>query len=442
MSEPGTRRVLIISPSFPPMNTPDMQRARMSLPYYRYFGWEPHVLTVDPFKQDGAREDALLETIPDDVPVYRCGALPLTWSRRLGIGNLGLRSWANFLVAGARIIRREKIDLVFFTNTQFVTFTLGRLWRAWLGVPYVIDLQDPWRTDYYQRAGSRKPPGGWKYQFARLQAWLLEGWSFRRMAGFISVSEHYIRDLQKRYVWFSKIPAETIRFGASETDMAVARRLSATAALAVPATAPGVRRFVYTGAAGPIMPHALKVLFGALKRFREQNPTEAARLRFEFLGTSYAKPDRAKATVVPIAAEYGVQDQVVEVASRLGHLECLEIQAKADVLLLLGSSDLAYSPSKLYPYYLARRPILTVAFRNSYLASIVTDLSCATLVTFEENESKEAAYAALVAFFRQSLAVLPDPMQGRNEDLFRREFLAETLTQRQCALFSTALQTT
>ena len=74
--------------------------------------------------------------------------------------------------------KKEKFDLVFFSNTQFITFTLGFLWKRLYGVPYVIDVQDPWRTDYYERPGSRKPPGGWKYQFARLLAWVFERPSF------------------------------------------------------------------------------------------------------------------------------------------------------------------------------------------------------------------------------------------------------------------------
>ena len=40
-------RLLIISPHFPPINAPDMQRVRMSLPHFVDAGWEVVVLTVD-----------------------------------------------------------------------------------------------------------------------------------------------------------------------------------------------------------------------------------------------------------------------------------------------------------------------------------------------------------------------------------------------------------
>jgi hypothetical protein len=164
------KKVLIVSPHFPPINAPDMQRVRMSLPYYRRFGWEPVVLTVDERWQEGALEPELLVTIPADVRVVRVRAAPAAWTRRIGIGALGLRAWPYLLRRGARLLRREKFDLVFFSTSQFITYSLGRLWKARYGVPYVIDVQDPWRTDFYDKPGAPPPPGGWKYRFARLQA--------------------------------------------------------------------------------------------------------------------------------------------------------------------------------------------------------------------------------------------------------------------------------
>ena len=130
MSVAPLRRVLIVSPHFPPVNAPDMQRVRMSLPSYRAYGWEPVVLCVGDEWQDGVREPALAETIPPGLRVVRVPALPRQWTRLIGVGNLGLRCWLHFLFAGARLIRREKIDLVFFSNTQFVTFTLGAFLAA------------------------------------------------------------------------------------------------------------------------------------------------------------------------------------------------------------------------------------------------------------------------------------------------------------------------
>ena len=432
------RRVLIVSPHFPPLNAPDMQRVRLSLPYYRAQGWEPIVLCVGDAWQDGVREPELTSTIPPDIRIVRVPALSLRWTRWLGLRNLGLRCWLHFLFAGARLIRREKIDLVFFSNTQFVTFTLGRIWRTRFGTPYVFDMQDPWRTDHYQRPGSRRPPGGWKYRIARLMAWLLEGWSFRRVGGVMSVSPDYLADLRTRYRHLAEVPNAVIGFGASRDDLLKARALPAS--LPRPPRPPDELRVLYTGASGPVLPHALTVLFDGLRLYRERHPERARRLRFQFLGTSYVAPGTGRNSVLPLAEQCGVADLVEEVPHRLGHLECLRLQTEADVLLLAGSSDRAYSPSKIYPYFLADRPTLAVVFQPSVLENLLTPLSFAVIVPLGDAPSHASAHAALAKFFDDALAGFPPgSLPTRNQAYFDAHFLADHLTAVQCQLFDRAV---
>lgn len=432
------KRVLIVSPHFPPTNAPDMQRVRMSLPYYRQFGWEPEVLAIDPAEVDSVQEPELLATVPSDVPVIRCRA----WSRRvtrwLGIGTLGYRALRPLGAAGAARLAQRHYDLVFCSNTQFLTFLLGRRWRARFGVPYVLDVQDPWRTDYYQRPGARKPPGGWKYQFARVQAALLEGWTFRKASGVMSVSPAYLEALRQRYPELANVPSDVIRFGASRADLDAARA-QATATDQFQRRS-GEVHFVYTGAAGPITPDATRILFEALRTYRQRAPERAARLRWHFYGTSYVAPGSGRTTIIPLAEAAGVADLVDEVPHRLGHLECLRLQSEADVLLLPGSSDLAYSPSKTYPYYLTGRPILGLVFRGSVLEQLLDELRCAFLVRIAQNEANDQARLDLMRFFDAALeSNVASLLTGRNDAYFNAHFLAEELTRRQCALFDRAV---
>ena len=415
-----------------------MQRVRMSLPYYRANGWEPVVLAVEGPWQGCTQEPDLLASLPSDVRIVRTRALPACLCRVFGVSHLGLRAWGHFLWRGCRLLGAEKFDLVFFSNTQFVTFTLGRIWRRLYGVPYVLDVQDPWRTDYYERPGSRRPPGGWKYRAARLQARLLEGWAFARAGAIMSVSPHYLEDLRARYPRLAATPSAVLCFGASEADLEQARRLPAPASLF--SRGPGEVHLVYTGASGPVMPHALLVLFTALRRYRERSPEKAARLRFHFVGTSYVPAGQGKPSVLPIAEQCGVRDLVGEIPHRLGFLEAARWQLEADALLLLGSSDLAYSPSKVYQYRLTGRPIVGLVFRDSVMEALLDALSCAFIVRFRESGPKEQAYAELARAFdllvTGTLATaLPPPNEAAGGDNFR----AEELTRRQCALFERAL---
>jgi hypothetical protein len=433
------KKVLIVSPHFPPTNAPDMQRVRMSLPYYRSFGWEPVVLAVgDPWQQN-VREPELLSSIPPDVRIEYVRALPFRWSRLFGIGNLGIRAWPWLFWRGSRLLRREKFDLVFFSNTQFLTFTLGRLWRGRFGVPYVLDVQDPWRTDYYERHGSRRPPGGWKYGFARLCAWAMEGWCYARVSGVMSVSSAYLEELAGRYRWFSVKPQAVIRFGASSADLERARGM--------PRSALGMAKrgseihILYTGASGPVMPHAISVLFSALRSYREAKPDEATRMKFHFVGTSYVAYPMGKPSVLPLAREFGVADQVDEIPHRIGFFDALRMQLDSDVLLLPGSSDPAYSPSKVYLYYLAGPPILALVFKDSVMERLLTELSCATVVSFEERGDKEPAYRAIHRFFDLAVSgALSASMPARNDFYFNAQYLADGLTRQQCALFDSAVR--
>lgn len=409
-----------------------MQRVRMSLPHYGENEWEAIVLAIAPESHGGSLEESLLTTVPANITIHRVRAFSLAWTRWFGLGNLGWRSWWRLLIAGAGIIRREKIDLVFISNTQFVTFTLGRIWRRWLGVPYVIDLQDPWLTNYYTGSRRKERPGGWKYILAHWQAGFLEGWSLRRMSAIMSVSPNYLDDLRQRYAWFEGIPSEVIGFGASEADLAAARALPSPVA-----STPKPIRIISTGAAGPVMQPALKIIFDALATLQPRPDPEA--LRLEFIGTSYASTAAAQPSVLPLARAAGVDSLVSESPLRLGLLEALRTQIDAHALLLLGSMDPAYSASKLYPYFRSGRPVLAVVLKGSVLESQLRALSFATIVTYDESGPSAETRGQIQYFLQDALAGFPSGQHpARNETFFRQHHLAPALTARQCALFETA----
>ena len=108
-----SRKVLIVSPHWPPVNAPDLQRVRMSLSYYRQCGWEPVVLCVDARDVAGTRESELELTYPPDIRIVRVRAFSLHWTRRFGLSNLGWRAWWSLQRTGSRLLRRERFDLVF-----------------------------------------------------------------------------------------------------------------------------------------------------------------------------------------------------------------------------------------------------------------------------------------------------------------------------------------
>ena len=150
------KRVLIISPHFPPANTPDLHRIRMLLPWLREAGWEAVVLAGEPDSTQNL-EPELEHTVPRDVRVVRVRPLPLGLTSWFGLRNPGWRLLPALSRAGHQLLASERWDAVYFSTTQFIVLPLGRRWQARYGVPYVVDLQDPWRNDFYRRSGTRGP---------------------------------------------------------------------------------------------------------------------------------------------------------------------------------------------------------------------------------------------------------------------------------------------
>lgn len=349
------RRVLIVSPHFPPVNAPDMQRVRQALPHLAAAGWEAEVLAVDPAGVDAPKDPLLAAASPPQVPVHRVSVMSPRIGRWLGRGTLARRALGPMGRRGDELLASGRFDLVFFSTTQFSVLRLGPRWRLRHGVPFVVDWQDPWVTDYYSRPGAPRPPGGWRYRWSQAEARRHEGACLAAASGWVGTSENYQRDLAQRHAGFARLPQAVIPFGFDPGDFEIATRLGVTPAVAATS---GQRHFAYVGAAGPIMAPALRTLFGALAAARASAETDA--LRFHFIGTSYAPAGRATPSVQPLAAEFGVGDLVAESPERVGYFAGLQALRTADALLLLGSADTGYNPSKIATLLHAGKPILAI----------------------------------------------------------------------------------
>lgn len=358
-------RLLIVSPHFPPLNTPDMQRVRMSLPHFVAAGWDVTVLAVEDPQPAAPVEPELLDTVPSEVRVLRTRCL----RRGFGVGNIALRALPFLWQEGTRLVREWRPDVVYFSTTQFAALPLGRVWRSRFRVPYIIDLQDPWVNDYYDQPGAPRPPGGWKYRVARLQARLLEGWTLRRCAHVISVSQAYLDALARRYRWFTSERGSVLTFGAPEADMELARRKAASRPPLLPRS--NKLRIAYAGRLGMDMKPALEILFSGLARARK----DGLEIEVFFFGTSYAAAGSGESATGALAAAAGVADLVKESPARIPYLDSLRLLLETDIALVLGSEDTAYSPSKLYPTLLAGKPTLAVAPSGSVLEKLLGEFT-------------------------------------------------------------------
>ncbi len=422
--------VLVVSPHFPPINAADMHRVRISLPHFRSFGWNPVVLAVAPQHVEAVHEPLLMKTVENDVPVFRVSALPARVTRKFGLGNLGLRAFPFLNRAGSRLIRQYGVDLVYFSTTVFSVLPLGRLWKQKFGVPFVVDMQDPWLSDYHEnQPGAAKPP---KYWAALRMHRILEPWTMRAAGGLIAVSADYIDTLRRRYPWLNDVPAAVLPFGAAESDFDVIR------------DDPQPNRFfqhndgkihgVYVGRGGADMAPALRIIFGALKRGIEEKPELFSRVRLHFVGTDYAPADRARKTVEPVAQEFGVQAHIEEHPVRIPYFEGLQLLLDSDFLIIPGSDDPQYTASKIYPYILASKPLLAVFHHRSSVCHVLEATNAGEIVRFDPRDAAESYSSQLLELWASVLARIPFEA-GVNWGAFAPYTGIET-ARRQCEVFS------
>jgi hypothetical protein len=429
-------RVLIVSPHFPPVNAPDHQRIRMSLPYLGEFGWEAHILAVDPRFVEGLRDPALLQTVPDDVPVTRVPALPAGLTRRVGLGSLGLRALGPLTLAGDRLLRTRRFDLVYFSTTIFPTMGLGPVWKRRWGVPYVLDMQDPWISDYYDRTGVRPPGGRVKYAFAQWLARRGEPGAMRGAARVISVSPDYPTALRRRY---PELPADrfvVLPFGGSERDADFVRKQEIRHSIFDPGD--GLLHWTYLGRGGADMALALRGLFLALRRLRASD-LRSERLRLHFVGTSYAGQGRGQPTVAPLAREASVGDLVHEQTDRIPYLEGLALLQSSDAVLIISSDDPGYSASKVYPCILARRPLLAVLHRDSLAGNVIRSCNAGSSVCFQSGDAAEELSARIEPELHRLLD-LPEGYVPPTDPVAFAPYTAREMTRQQCAVFDEAVK--
>src|SRR5690606_24825274 len=138
------------------------------------------------------------------------------YTRKLGLGNLGLRAFWQLYRKGNELIQQEKFDLIYFSTTVFASIPLGRLWKKKLKIRFLVDMQDPWRNAYYLTVPKEERPP--KFWFAHNLNKTLEKFTIPEIDGLLAVSHGYIHTLKNRYPRIHNIPEKVLTFGAAKMD--------------------------------------------------------------------------------------------------------------------------------------------------------------------------------------------------------------------------------
>ncbi|WP_316804871.1 glycosyltransferase [Pedobacter nototheniae] len=404
-----------------------MQRVRMSLSYFRHFGWNPEVVMVDEQYTSLLKDPLLLESIPKDIKIHKIKAFSKKWTSKFGLGSLSLRSIIFYKKYVSQLIKKEKFDLIYFSTTEFPLTILGRYWKRKFGIPYVVDMQDPWHTDYYQNKPKSERPN--KYWFSYRLNKYLEPVGIKNTDGLISVSEAYINDLKNRYPQIKNIPSSTITFGAFEKDQEISLKHIKNFNPSFK-TGEDFINLVYVGRGGHDLQKSLKILFKSFQLGLKQQPENFKKLRIYFIGTSYAEKGTGNKTIQPLAVKFGIEHYIFEQTDRVGFYESLSYLQNANGLIIPASDDPQYTASKIFPYILAKKPLLAIFNKQSSAAKIIENCE-AGLVADLNNEEKSIPFILnfLIKMGNQSIE------QVNTNWLEFEQYSAKHMTKKQCELF-------
>jgi hypothetical protein len=425
------RKVLIVSPRFPPINAADLHRVRMSLPYFRELGWEPTVLCVTPETSDGIYDPLIERTVPADTRVIRVPAWSEKKCRRLDFGNLDYRALVPLYRAGSELLRREKFDLIFFSTTSFNTFLFAPRWKRRFGCPIVFDYQDPWYAGVNASYDRSNAPGGWrKYRMSLALARIFEPIAMRAADFVITVSEGYVKALRGSYGWLREDQFAVIPFPAAETDFELLSHLDVRQTSFTSTN--GHRHVAYVGRGGPDMTPILRVLFKTLEELRGQDPERWNQLHFNFIGTNYSPKEKTFDLIQPTAEEHNVGDLTSERSERIPYFETLQTLRDSSAVLLIGSTAYEYTASKLFPYLLSGRPLLALLHSESLVSRIAAGSPDVRLATFESSPNEPSFYRAV----REGLEWLEKQSMDRSvKKRVLGRFSARESTRQICEIF-------
>ncbi len=365
------KKIIIITPHFPPSNLAAVHRSRLFAKYLPEFGWEPIILTVHEKFYEEKLDYNLEKLLPQDLRIEKVSAIRTTKPRL--IGDIGLRGFYGLYKRAKQLIKKEKIDFLYIPIPSFYAALLGRMLHKATGVKYGIDYIDPWVHEFH---GADKV-------FSR--AWLstkvsgfLEPIAIKNTKLITGVAEGYYKGVIERHpnlkgsVVFGAMP-----YGGDADDHKRVKELNIKPYLFQKKS--GKIQLVYAGA---MLPKA----YGPLNEIFRQislNQELFSDVEFHFIGTGKSPNDPFAYNIKPIAEKYSLWGSIVfEYPARIPYLDVLIHLEAVDGVFILGSTEPHYTPSKVYQGVLSAKPILAVLHEESTAAEVVNKSGSGMVLKF------------------------------------------------------------
>ncbi|MBN1154269.1 glycosyltransferase [candidate division KSB1 bacterium] len=271
--------------------------------------------------------------------------------------------WIPFaLPVAIKTVKRKKIDIIMTKCPPYSVLVLGALIKLFTGVPWVIDLADPWTTATYTYFPNPA--------IKRINEWL-EKIIFKYADRIVTVTENIVDDYRIKYPRLDSDKFCVIPNGYDIDDhqaMNVAPFPKFTLS--------------YTGRidlAGRDPRHLIEAFYQFLSF--EPDSRQHAQLLFVGGGGEYWQT---------MVKDNGMDDVVI-FTGNVSHETCLSYQAASDVLLIIGGGSKYEQTGKIFEYLVADKPILALIRDDAPAARIISETR--TGIVLPENDIKRIADA-------------------------------------------------
>lgn len=365
------RKILIISPHYPPSNLASVHRCRLFAQHLPSFGWDPIILTVNEQFYEEKLDWDLYKLVPINQRIEKVKAINLTKPRI--IGDIGLRSFLQIRRKALELVKNEKIDFVFIPIPSFYISLIGSYLYRKTGVKFGIDYIDPW-VHVFPGSGKIFSRHWLSTQLSKL----LEPIAVKNASLITGVAEGYYKGVQERNPLLLKTCLfGAMPYGAEINDHNKIREIGIKPYLFKRIA--GKIQLIYAGAFLPKSKEVLKHFFAYISK----NKSQFTNLIIHFVGTGYLYDQSYIHTIKPLAEEYDLYESIIqEHPERISYLDVLSHLAEADAVFILGSTEPHYTPSKVYQAVLSKKPIFALLHSESTAVSVIRNSNAGIVLSF------------------------------------------------------------
>jgi hypothetical protein len=388
------KRIALVAAHFPPSNLAAVHRSRLWAQHLPEFGWEPIIVTTHWKYYEEALDSPLLQLVSPDLRVIRTKAFPVKPVRI--IGDIGARALYWHFKALDELIIRKEIDFVHITIPSNFSALLGELLYRRHRFPFGIDYIDPW-VHIWPAAKTPFSKARVSYNLSKM----LEPWAVKNASLITGVAPLYYEPVLKRNPHLChQCVSAAMPYGNSEGDYRSLRELPRETFLFPKDD--GLFHMIYAGAMLPKAEAVLERLLEALTVLRDKDPEIMQRLRIHFVGTGTSPSDPRGHNIQSQLQRFGLNRWVGEHPNRIGYVDVLNHLIHASAILIVGSTEAHYTPSKVYQAVQAKRPMFALLHEQSTAVNVLRESRAGQAVTFTDDRlpAPGRLAEALAAFIR------------------------------------------